>query len=86
VTGVGLLTGLLGLPLAPVRGALWVTGKVAEAAAQEQYHPTRIHAQLRELARQLEAGAITEEEFDLAEDELLDRLAAATAGERIRPR
>jgi hypothetical protein len=81
---VGLLTGLLGVPLAPLRGTMWVTGKVAEAAVQEHRHPARIHARLRDLVRELEAGTITEEEFDRAEDELLDRLASADGADPAR--
>lgn len=71
---MGLLTGLVTLPLAPVGGLTWVARKVAEAAEQEYYDPARVRAQLQDLVRQLEARLITEEEFDAAEDELLDRL------------
>jgi hypothetical protein len=33
---VGLLTGLLGLPLAPVRGVLWLAEQIQDQA-EEQY-------------------------------------------------
>jgi hypothetical protein len=71
---VGLLTGLVTLPLAPVRGVTWVAQKLTEAAEQEYRDPVRVRAELQELVRQLEAGLITDEEFDAAEDALLARL------------
>ena len=39
---VGLITGLLTLPLAPVRGVAWVAEKVAEEAEKELYDEGRI--------------------------------------------
>ena len=83
---MGLLTGLLMAPLAPVKGVAWVAQKVAEAAMQEHHSPAAVHAQLRELARQLEAGMISESEFDQAEDELLDRLWTAPQRARLADR
>lgn len=74
---MGLIGGLLSLPTAPFRGAGWVLRQVV-AEAERQYHdPAAIQRELQELARQLDDGLIDEEEFDLLEDELLDRLEAA---------
>jgi hypothetical protein len=74
---MGLLSNLLLLPLAPVRGAFWVIGQVADAAEREFYGPAVIRRELLELSREFDAGAISAEEFDRREDELLDRLAIA---------
>lgn len=71
---MGLLTQLLTLPLAPVRGTVWVLDQVLLAAEREFYDPEPIQAQLAELERQLLDGRIGPEEFDAREDELLDRL------------
>ncbi|MFD8733756.1 gas vesicle protein GvpG [Streptomyces sp. NPDC059618] len=71
---MGLFTQLVTLPLAPVRGVAWVMDQVLEAAENEYYDPAPIRLQLAELERQLEAGEIDEETFDLLEDQLLDRL------------
>ncbi|MFF3244660.1 gas vesicle protein GvpG [Streptomyces sp. NPDC002870] len=71
---MGLLTQLLTLPLAPVRGAVWVADRVLEAAENEYYDPAPVQRELAELERQLVAGEIDEETFDRREDELLDRL------------
>ncbi|MDQ7910433.1 gas vesicle protein GvpG [Phytohabitans sp. ZYX-F-186] len=79
---MGLLTGLVTLPLAPVRGVAWVAGKVAEAAEREHGDPALVRARLRELALLLESGRISEAEFDAAEEELLDRLERSQSGGR----
>ncbi|MBB0243209.1 gas vesicle protein GvpG [Streptomyces alkaliphilus] len=71
---MGLITGLLTLPLAPVRGTAWVLDQVVLAAEREYYDPGPVRAQLAELERELNEGLIGEEEFDRREDELLDRL------------
>jgi NADP-dependent 3-hydroxy acid dehydrogenase YdfG len=84
VTRVGLVTGLLTLPLAPVRGVGWVARRIADAGEEELYDPARLRQELQELARALEDGTLTPEEFDVREDELLDLLdeaeRRATAG------
>lgn len=76
---MGLLTSLVTLPLAPVRGVAWLGEQVADVAEDEFYDPAAIRDDLRALAESLDNGDITEEEFDRAEDELLDRLEEAEA-------
>ncbi|MFD5813325.1 gas vesicle protein GvpG [Streptomyces sp. NPDC127038] len=71
---MGLLTQIVTLPLAPVRGVAWVMDRVLEAAENEYYDPAPIRLRLKELEGQLEAGEIDEETFDRLEDQLLDRL------------
>ncbi|GHJ37861.1 gas vesicle protein GvpG [Streptomyces sp. TS71-3] len=71
---MGLISQILTLPVMPVRGVSWVLGQVLTAAEEEFYDPGPVHGQLAELERELVAGRITAEEFDLREDELLDRL------------
>jgi hypothetical protein len=77
---VGLLTGLLTLPLAPVRGVAWIAEQVSEQAARELYDEDAI---LRELARAEQEharGEIDEEELELRQDVLLERLMVAREG------
>ena len=74
---VGLVSGLLTLPLAPARGVGWLAEHVVEVGEREYYDPARIRAELQALARALEEGEITPEEFDAEEDEILDRLEEA---------
>jgi hypothetical protein len=76
---VGLITGLLTLPLAPVRGTVWLAERIQEQAENELYDENAIRAQLMEIESAREAGEIDEEEATLAEDALLERLIAAHA-------
>jgi hypothetical protein len=74
---VGLITGLLTLPLAPVRGTVWLAERIQEQAEAELYDEDVIRAQLMEIDAAREAGEIDEEEATQAEDQLLERLIAA---------
>ncbi|HEY9473186.1 MAG TPA: gas vesicle protein GvpG [Mycobacteriales bacterium] len=74
---MGLLTGLLTLPLAPVRGVDWLARQVADEADRELCDTSRIQAELRSLVLAADAGLLTEEEFEQAEEQLLDQLEQA---------
>jgi hypothetical protein len=71
---MGLPSELLLLPLAPARLAMWTIDRVVDVASQEYNDPTAVRRELAELNRRLDAGSISEDEFDRREDELLDRL------------
>ncbi|MFF4398994.1 gas vesicle protein GvpG [Streptomyces sp. NPDC001480] len=71
---MGLIGEVLLLPFAPVRGSAWVIEQVLHEAERIYYDPSTVRAELARLEQQMEAGEITEEEFDRREDELLDRL------------
>lgn len=79
---MGLITQLLTLPLAPVRGAVWVMDQVVLTAEREYYDPEPVRQQLAELEQQLLDGRISEEEFDRREDDLLDELEWRQAYQR----
>jgi hypothetical protein len=71
---MGLLTGILTLPLAPLRGTLWVAEQVAEQAARELGDETTLRRRLAEAERDFELGLVSLEEYEAIEDELLERL------------
>jgi Gas vesicle protein G len=73
---VGLITGLLTLPLAPVRGTVWIAEKVLEQAEREYYDERAIRAQLMEIDAARSAGELDEQAAAEAEDALLERLIA----------
>jgi gas vesicle protein GvpG len=73
---VGLITGLLTLPLAPVRGTIWIAERVLEQAEHEFYDEGAIRAQLMDIEAALEAGVIDADEAARAEDLLLERLVS----------
>lgn len=79
---MGLLTGILTLPLAPLRGTIWVAEQIQNAAEAEYYDPAPVRKALVELERALLDGRIDEDEYDRREDELLDRLDEITARRR----
>ena len=74
---MGLISGLLTLPLAPVRGVAWVSEQVALEAERELNDETRVRRELAQLEMELELGRIDEPEFEELEDRLLERLARA---------
>ncbi|MFE3381563.1 gas vesicle protein GvpG [Streptomyces anulatus] len=71
---MGLISSILTLPLAPVRGTAWVLDQVVQAAEEEYYDPEPVRARLAQLEQDLISGLVDEDEFDRREDELLDRL------------
>jgi hypothetical protein len=74
---MGLISGLLTLPLAPVRGVAWVSEQVALEAERELNDETRVRRELARLEMDLDAGHIDEQQFEELEDALLERLARA---------
>jgi hypothetical protein len=74
---MGLISGLLTLPLAPVRGVAWVSEQVALEAERELNDETRVRRELAQLEMELELGRIDEPQFEELEDQLLERLARA---------
>jgi len=63
------------LILAPGKFVFWILRQVHEAAEKEMdQEAERLTAELGELHRSLESGAVGEPEFDAREREILDRL------------
>lgn len=81
---MGLITGLLTLPVAPLRGAVAVAEQVLRAAEDEFYDPQRIRAQLDDVERRRAAGELTEEEAMAWEDALIERMMIGSARSRER--
>jgi hypothetical protein len=73
---MGLITVLLTLPLAPVRGTIWLAERIQEQAEEELYDESAIRAGLLELEAARQAGTIDEQELAEAENALVDRLMA----------
>jgi hypothetical protein len=71
---MGLITGLLTLPLAPVRGTAWLAERIQEQAEAELTDESAIRAGLLELEAQRASGEFDEQELSEAEDALIERL------------
>jgi hypothetical protein len=74
---MGLLDGLLMLPLAPVRGVAWLSEQLAEMAYQQTTDPAAIRGQLEEIEEAREAGALSDEEAEELEEPWLQLLLDA---------
>ncbi|HEY2207413.1 MAG TPA: gas vesicle protein GvpG, partial [Pseudonocardia sp.] len=59
---MGLLTGLLGLPFAPVRGALWIAEVIQQQAEAKYYDPAEIRRHLEAVDAARHSGELSEEE------------------------
>jgi hypothetical protein len=79
---MGLFTGLLTLPLAPVRGVAWVAEQVADEVDRQLYDEANIRRELLALELEYEDGKISEEEREAQEEELFERLAISQARAR----
>jgi len=71
---VGLITGILTLPLAPVRGTIWIADQVRQQAEEDYYDPGAIRAALDEVDRRRQTGELSEDEATAQEDALVERL------------
>jgi Gas vesicle protein G len=77
---MGLFTALLTLPLAPVRGVVWIAEQVAEEIDGELLDEDSIRRELLALDLDYEDGLIDEEERQVREEALLEMLARSQAG------
>jgi Gas vesicle protein G len=75
----GLLTGFVTWPLAPVRGTVWVAEQVLSEAERQWTDPVNIQHELDLVAERRSTGELTEEEADLLEEALVQRLIDGTA-------
>jgi chorismate mutase len=74
---MGLISGILGLPVAPLRGVVAVAEQVRDQAEEEFYDPVRIRQQLEQVDRMRQDGTLDDEEATAWEDELVERLMVA---------
>lgn len=79
---MGLITGILGLPLAPVRGTIAIGEQILRQAEEVYYDPATIKRQLESVEQQRQDGVLSEAEAAAWEDELLQRLVEGAARER----
>lgn len=73
---MGLITNLLTLPLAPVRGTVWLARIIQEEMENYELDEPSILAALDQLEAAREAGDLSEDEIEQAEDDLVERLMA----------
>jgi hypothetical protein len=71
---MGLISGLLTLPLAPVRGVAWVAEQLHEEAERQLRSPQAIQERLAELEMLRDTGQIDAAEADALQAELVELL------------
>ena len=79
---MGLFTGLLTLPLAPLRGTVWVAEQLLTEAERELREAESPRRRLLEAERRLEIGLIAVEEYEAIEEEALEQLEREREEER----
>jgi hypothetical protein len=77
---MGLFVGLLTLPLAPVRGVVWLGEKLEAEASRQWRDPAAIRQQLAEVDAAYRRGELSEEQRDELEDALVARLLPDRGG------
>ncbi len=71
---MGLITGLLTLPVAPLRGTIAVADQILRQAEEIHYDPATIRSELEQVERLREEGGIDDATATAWEDELIERL------------
>jgi hypothetical protein len=74
---VGLLSELFLLPLAPVRGTVWLAEQILAEAERTYYDPGAIRRSLERVADAREQGEIDDATADALEEALVARLVEA---------
>lgn len=77
---MGLVTGLLTFPLAPVRGVVWLAERIREEAERQMYDPAVVRRKLSEIDRARTEGELSEEEAAELQNELLGRMISRRRG------
>jgi hypothetical protein len=71
---MGLLTTILTLPFAPIKGVVAIAEIVREEVETQRQSPAAIQRELEEVERARAAGQMSEEEMAQAEQQILNRL------------
>jgi len=62
----------------PVKGLIWLAGKVKEQAEDKLYNVTALKEVLQELQNRFDAGEVSQEEYDTLEKKYLKAIEEAT--------
>jgi hemoglobin-like flavoprotein len=71
---MGLLRAVALLPLAPLEGVVWVADRLAAEADRQLHDEGAIRAQLGEVAAAHDRGDISDDEYDVIEEQLLRQM------------
>ncbi|MGK8489889.1 gas vesicle protein GvpG [Nocardia asiatica] len=71
---MGLLSTILTLPVAPVRGVIWLGEVIQDQVEQKMHDPANMRRELEEIDAAAAAGQLSEEERKQAQQAVLDRM------------
>jgi hypothetical protein len=71
---MGLISGFIGLPFAPLRATVWVAEQIADEADRRLSDPAVIRRRLEEVAEARRTGRMSQKDAERAERELVARL------------
>jgi hypothetical protein len=77
---MGLLSSIFLLPLAPVRGVIWLGEVIQDQVEQQLHDPATIRRELEEIDEAAAAGRLSEEERKQAQQAVLDRMIRPRSG------
>lgn len=77
---MGLLSAIVSLPLAPVRGVIWLGEVIQDQVDQQLHDPANIRRELDDIDRAAAAGQLSDEEHRRAQQEVLDRMIRPPGG------
>ncbi|MGW4091829.1 gas vesicle protein GvpG [Nocardia sp. NPDC004750] len=75
----GVITSILTLPVAPVRGVIWLGELIQDQVEQKMRDPTVMRRELEEIDAAAAAGQLSEEERRQAQQAVLDRMTGRRA-------
>ncbi|MET9030183.1 gas vesicle protein GvpG [Nocardia sp. NPDC004168] len=75
----GVLTSILTLPVAPVRGVIWLGELIQDQVDQKMRDPAVMRRELEEIDAAAAAGQLSEEERRQAQQAVLDRMTGRRA-------
>ncbi|MBF6337016.1 gas vesicle protein GvpG [Nocardia abscessus] len=76
---MGLLSTILTLPVAPVRGVIWLGELIQDQVDQQLHDPATMRRELEEIDAAAAAGQLSEEERKQAQQAVLDRMTGRQA-------
>ncbi|WP_430332772.1 gas vesicle protein GvpG [Rhodococcus sp. ACT016] len=68
---MGIFSAVLGLPLAPVRGVVWIAEIVRRQVDEELYSPAAFRRRLENIEEARASGQISDEEAAAAEEQVV---------------
>ncbi|MEV2221397.1 gas vesicle protein GvpG [Nocardia vinacea] len=77
---MGLVSAILSLPLAPVRGVIWLGELIQDQVEQQLQSPAAVRRDLEEIDEAAAAGRLSEEEQKQAQQAVLDRTLPSSDG------